>query len=434
MRWRGLSLLVLLDAQLRGAAYDADSSLPSLAELKVTGQLPNRKLLQVPFDPPFEADSARDHFHYSCYLDNAMEFFRLDVAGRPPSVLSKLTRDGIALASRSNLTHAQLEPGEETIFSIGVTSESTVIYTLVVHRRAGTSTELLGLRSLTGDFTAPYHSGELQEHFEVSQSFYHDHFVVEYDFADGGQNVSCNVLKSETIGDNAPTKGMMSRHPHKYLPSLEQLHAVRIKSVYNLHSAGAGPTAQCMIPIDTWRQITVALHITAADQLDHRQIRIIVTRKGCGRDQFYYQGACVMHCPTYHYTQRFNWRCAHCNRQCEFCEHWHKCTKCQRNTTMHEYVKQDDGSCKAIRVHAYKVYYKLFQYLAMSCAALLACYCLACITCLARRVCCEEDDMSKAPAEERVPLTGRTRNHSKMERKVASVGVGGHVHHAAPAE
>lgn len=99
----------------------------------------------------------------------------------------------------------------------------------------------------------------------------------------------------------------------------------------------------------------VGIHIKAADGVSRRSISIVVTRKGCDPATFYHKGTCHDHCPTYHYEQRFNWRCRACNRHCEFCEHWHHCVRCQRNTTVYKYVQRDDGTCQQRRVHAYRV-------------------------------------------------------------------------------
>mmetsp|Transcript_58132 Transcript_58132/g.156236 ORF Transcript_58132/g.156236 Transcript_58132/m.156236 type:complete len:470 (+) Transcript_58132:151-1560(+) len=360
---------------------------PRLDVFEVFGLLPSNKQLQVPFDPPFNTKDI-DLQDFVCKLDHSMEYFSVIINARSPGVLSKLDLDGKPVLSRANLTRSRLAAGARMVFDIGVTDQTTRRFTLVVERRKGSSLELLGLRPVTAighNFTAPFRSGELQDHFEAEQSFYEDTFVLEYDFADGGQEIQCRIDHHETIGPDAPTRGQMALHPYRYVTSLEQLGRLREEPFFNLNSPGAGPTCRCKLPIDTWRRIDVGLHIRAADQVSHRDIRITLTRKGCAPDTFYHQGACLEHCPTFFYPQSFNWRCGKCNRHCEFCEHWHHCLRCERNTTMYTYELRGEGTCEQVRVHAYKVYYELARYLAAGCVALVALYAFVCAACVCRR-------------------------------------------------
>jgi len=333
--------------------------------------------------------------------------------------------------SWSNLSHVWLDAGAQTVFKVEVTDGATRRFTLTVDRRVGTSLELLGLRPLTAEgerFTVPYRPGELQEKFTANQSFYEDFFVVEYDFADGGQDVQCLADARETIGDNIPRTGQIGVHPHKFVPALETLEHVDVEKVYNLHSPGAGPTARCSVPIDTWRRVTVGIHIRAADKVTKRIIRLVITRYGCPQGQFYHQGACVDHCPTYFYPQEFNWRCGRCNKHCEFCTHWHHCQQCQRNTTMYRYTLQDNGTCLQGRTHPYRVYYDGARYLAMICAALVALYGLVGMCYLCRQAAaskdCAKGDCGGGPCdlEEREPLTG---GPSRRDRQYIAIGAGG---------
>jgi len=425
--WLVFLVLCLPGGLLEGAQ-------PTLWHLEVFGLLPSNKKLQVPFFPPFDErnPSLSD---YVCKLDHSMEYFTLKIDARAPGVISALSRDGKEILSRQNLTRARLAAGARTVFEVEVTDGESRRFTLVVERRKGTSLELLGLRPLSAvgqNFSVPYHPGELQDEFEAAQSFYEDKFVVEYDFADGGQDIECRVDGRKAIGDNAPSEGDVALHPYRYVPSFEQLESLELDSVFNLNSPGAGPTARCSVPIDTWRQIEVGVHIHAADKVSRRDVRLIVTRKGCARNTFYHEGACLKHCPTFHYPQEFNWRCGKCARNCEFCEHWHHCYRCRRNTTMYRYELMGDGTCQQIRVHAYRVYYDLACYLGLSCALLISIYCLVCVFCLCRRAFRSggagggggDGARGAALPEEREPLTGRARRLMGKRGEV-TVGVGG---------
>lgn len=433
---RGLRLTALsqLLLSLAPLALSGTGGEPRLAEFRVIGLLPSGKQLLVPFDPPFE-DAGVEVKDYICKVDHAMEFYKLVVKPEVPAVMSELLQDGQPVLSRGNLTHARLERGAQTVFTVSVTDGGTSRFTLVVQRRVGTSLELLGLRPLTAEgdrFTVPYREGELQEKFSANQSFYEDFFVVEYDFADGGQDVQCRTDAEETIGGNVPRPGQMGVHPHTYIPALEELNHVSVEKVYNLHSPGAGPTARCSVPIDTWRRITVGIHIRAADKVTRRTIRLVITRNGCAQGQFYHQGACVKHCPTYFYTQEFNWRCGKCNEHCEFCEHWHHCKKCRRNTTMYRYHLQDNGTCSQGRTHPYRVYYDAARYLALACTGLIALFAAVATCYLCRRACSRERRKGgvdrggeSEDIEERVPLTGGRDMPLRGTRGYLTVGAGG---------
>lgn len=400
---------------------------PKLQTLKVFGLLPSNKQLQVPFDPTFKGWRSTDQ-DFLCKLDHAMQYFTVEVDARAPGVLSKLDVDGEPILSRDNLTHVRLAPNGRMVFDIEVTDTTTRRFTLVVQRRGGASLELLGLRPVSVEgqrFDVPFHPSEVQPKFEAVQVFHEDLFVVEYDFADGGQDIQCRIDSQKTIGSDAPSEGQMAMHPHRYVPSLEQLQHLRTHQFYDTHSPGAGPTCRCMVPIDTWRQIEVGLYIRSANGNAHRHMRIRVTRKGCAANTFYHEGACITYCPTFFYPETFNWRCGKCNRHCEFCEHWHHCVRCQRNTTMYSYVIREDGTCTPVRIHAYKVYYDLALYLAVACGVLVALYALVCILCLCRKLVRGEPGVrgtrgESAEPEERRPLTWRYDDHDRP-----TVGAGG---------
>jgi len=386
------------------AAAVPEEEIPLLQRFSIRGTLLSNLRMAVPFDPPFEPSDHGLHRNFQCYLDFAMGWFTLTVDAKAPSVLSKVNLDGEPVPTRDNLSSVEIAPGERLVYSIGVTWMRTVYYTLIVVRRRGSSTELLGLRPITSRLQVPFQPGELQAKFELEQAFYEDLFDVEYDFADGGQNITCHVESGETIGGDAPSRDDIAESPNKYLPSLEQLHRVAVKREYNPHSPGAGPTDRCIVPIDTWRRIFVGLHIESADQRSKRTIQLVVSRKGCTRGKFYDDGRCSPYCPSYHYEQRFNWCCGRCPTNCEFCEHWHYCYRCHPDTVTQKYMLNGNGSCTVTRIHRYRVYYDFFFYLSTSCAALVSLYCLVCTFMLVRRIYQEELSDDEEEAE---PLTSR---------------------------
>lgn len=392
----------------------AAQDFPMLSRFTVKGTLFSNVKMDVPFDPPFKPGRADVGYNFRCQLDFAMRHFTLTVDSRPPSVLSKIARDGSPVPSRVNLTNIELLPGQQTDFEIGVTNKSTVIYTLIVIRRHGSSLELLGLRPMTANLTIPFHPGELQGLFQMQQSLHEDYFVVDYDFADGGQNITCSLEKRETFGSGKPSDDSLAEHEFKYKPSLEELNGVEVRRQYNPNSPGAGPTDSCRVPIDTWREIRVGLHITSADRASKRVLHMVVKRKGCEAGSFFYQGRCKEYCPSRHYEQRFNWRCGECNTYCQFCEHWHHCLLCQRNSSLQRFVNGEDGTCRALRVHPYRVYYEIFYYLAVACSALSALYCTLLGIWMCKRLCSSEqqkEELGEEDLEEVQPLTDRGRWH-----------------------
>lgn len=354
------------------------------------------------------------HENYQCWLDFAMDRFTLDVDSRAPAILSRVTRNGQAVRKRSSLLAMHLGPGEKTVFSVGVMDQVTRTYTLIVQRRLGISLELLGLRPLTGSLGVPYRPGELQDLFEVNQSLYEDFFEVEYVKADGGQSVECHVdqNRTKTLGEGAPSAGDLAIHPLRYLPSLEQLNSFSATEKYDKER---GAVARCRVPVDTWRRLSMVLEITSADGKATRRLRLVVTRMGCPPGRFYYEGKCQQWCPAFHYEQRFNWRCGRCNQRCEFCDHWARCERCQRNQQSLHYRLKDDGSCEAVRVHAYRVYYDLARYLAASCAALLGIYAIVGISWACYRGCCrsseEVEDELTLDSSQRGPTGARKGRH-----------------------
>lgn len=376
------------------------STHPTLDDLTVTGTLPSNERRFVPFVPPFVADVDSDILNYKCLLDHAMDRFELGVDPRPPAILSKLTRDGIQVPDRANLTEILLRPGEKTIFSIDVTGMHTTPYTLIVERRTGKSTELMQLRPLTGNFTRPFHAGELQDRFDATQAFHQDFFRVEFVKADGGQTIECLIEEAATVGENSPSHAQVYYHPHAYIPSLEQQHHL---SVHEQYARDTGATAHCNVPIDTWRRITVGLAIVSATRRERREIRLVVTRHGCSPGSFYHRGSCLPYCPTFFYTQRFNWRCGACGIDCEFCDNWMHCNKCRRSSAMISYVKDGNGTCVAVRVHPYRIYYDIARYLGLSCVVLISCYAFACVFWVTRQTCWGEidDEEGSTSARER---------------------------------
>eukprot|EP00927_Polykrikos_kofoidii_P077429 TRINITY_DN74366_c0_g1_i1.p1 TRINITY_DN74366_c0_g1~~TRINITY_DN74366_c0_g1_i1.p1 ORF type:complete len:539 (+),score=71.44 TRINITY_DN74366_c0_g1_i1:65-1618(+) len=345
---------------------------PILSVFAVTGIFPSRRTLTVPFEPLFRRRLRKDN-NYRCWLEYAMDRFSLSVDTRAPAIVSRLTRDGKAVRSRSSLSTIHLGPGEKTIFSVDVTDRVTMTYTLIVERRLGSSLELQVLRPLTGSLGVPYNPGELQGLFHVDQSIGEDFVEIEYVKADGGQHVSCHVDSAETIGDDAPTTGDLATHPNLFSPSLEQLNNYSVTEEY---TAEHGAVARCRGPVDTWRRVAIVLEIASADGKANRRVRLLVTRKGCARDTFYFQGRCREWCPPTYYEQHFNWRCGSCNTRCQFCDHWARCTRCIPDERPLRYRMTDDGTCEAVRVHAYRMYYDLSRYLAMGCGALLSLYVL----------------------------------------------------------
>jgi len=369
---------------------------PVLSVFSVTGRLPSNIYRQLIFVPKFISTDPSTHVNYHCMVDFQMEEFTVDVEAQSPAILSKVTRSGIPVPSRLKLRKIHLEPGQKTIFSVDVTDRSTRSYTLVIERRTGRSTELLALRPVTGNFTVPYHAGELQESFDATQAFYENYFEFEYVKADGGQSAVCNVEKSETIGNNVPTASELYMHPTDYIPSFEQLHNMSSKEIYD---PAEGQMVKCIIPIDTWRRVTVGVHIVSADKSSQRHVRIHISRKGCPAHTFYYAGRCMDYCPTRYYRQDYNWRCGACERFCEFCSNWDKCDKCFRDTDLLKYEMLDNGQCFEHRVHNYKVYYDMARYLAVSCGVLLVCYCCGCLF-WAARCCCGSPDEEEGSARE----------------------------------
>lgn len=150
-----------------------------------------------------------------------------------------------------------------------------------------------------------------------------------------------------------------------------------------------GAVVECRLAVDTWREVTVGIVVTSADGESHREIELIVKRKGCARNTYFSEGRCIEFCPTFFYNQDFNWRCGKCNKDCEFCKGWNRCDRCRRDTALRSYMKspKNDGSCVAQRIHEYKVYYDLARYFAIACASLMALYTCGCIIWAGKHVC-----------------------------------------------
>eukprot|EP00747_Dinoflagellata_sp_TGD_P206312 gnl/TRDRNA2_/TRDRNA2_80033_c0_seq2.p1 gnl/TRDRNA2_/TRDRNA2_80033_c0~~gnl/TRDRNA2_/TRDRNA2_80033_c0_seq2.p1 ORF type:complete len:435 (-),score=45.09 gnl/TRDRNA2_/TRDRNA2_80033_c0_seq2:60-1364(-) len=411
-------LLLLPVAVSADHASDAGADIddhPVLSEFSVVGVFPSNEHRVLPFTPTFEATNPGDHLNYRCTLDFTMEVFTLFVDSQPPAILSKITQGGRAIMSRENLTRIRLAPGEKTIFEVGVTDKSTRLYTLIIQRRSGSTTELRSFTPITGNLTRPYHAGELQEHFQINQAFYEDFFEYEFVKADSGQNITFRIEDAITIGDEAPSTDDVYYHPHTYIPALELLNKMHVADSYDVDR---GPTVHCKLPIDTWRKVTTVLRITSADKSSNRELRLIITRRGCPRGKYYHDGRCLGFCPTYYYAQKFNWRCGTCNTNCEFCQNWHKCEKCRRETRLYKYHLQDDGTCLEYRAHNYKVYYEVARYLAASCAVLLLVYLLLCIVWCSKRICCgsarEDDEDEEKAANAHSEYSSSKRNLLKM--------------------
>lgn len=380
--------LILCVVQVALAQEDAASILPDkpyLAEFRVTGTLSTNVVRNLPFRPHFKATAAGMHFNHHCYLDYEMETFTLHVDSQFPAILSSITRDGVAVPSRDNLTDVHLTDGEKAIFEVLVTDRTSRAYTLIVERRRGKSLELLGFTPLTAELREPFHAGELQERFDVTQSFYEDFFEVETIKADGGQQITCAVTADETTSDNKPSRAELYHHPNWYVPAIER----EKPNIEESYDNSKGNVVKCRLPIDTWRKLTVTFTIRSANKQFHRDLRLIVDRKGCATNTFFHEGRCLDFCPTGFYKQRFNWRCGTCKENCEFCTNWNSCNRCRGDTTLIKYQLQEDGSCTAVRIHKYRIYYDLFRYFAVACAALLTLYLLLCVIWASRRLCCD---------------------------------------------
>lgn len=381
---------------------------PVLSELMVRGKLPDGVVRRMPFHPRFEPTEPGHRRDFKCDLDYQMGSFTLSVEPQPPAILSQILRDGHEVKSRLDLVNIALFPGEKTIFSLGVTDQSTRGYTLIVRRRVGTSEKLLALQAVTGNMSVPFHPGELQEWLVVEQAFYEDLFKVEYVKGDAGQEIGCSVASRRTTSSSGPTQQHLLDSPEDYMPALEQLTPLETRSRYD---PLRGIVATCIVPIDTWRELTVQLRIRTADRMSRRDVKINVSRSGCKSGHFFYKGFCSTYCPTGLYKQRFNWRCGRCNKNCAFCSSWNKCDRCHRNTDLEEYQPWHNGACLEKRIHHYRVYFDLALKIGASCAALLSCYltCLVCVVvgkCVFRKDGKEYDFDRDDPFRARVPGTG----------------------------
>lgn len=389
-----MSLIVLLPV--------AKSQVPELATFAVEGHLKDGGKQRVPFEPAFPA---ANRFDYKCYLDNIMKKFDLKVDPQEYAVLSALEEDGEEVSSRSQLLGISVEEGAEKIFSITLSSthsQNVSKYTLQVLRRLGFSTSLENLGFATGHLKETFHPQSEIDVYHALQDVKEDFAEVQCLKQDGGQEVWCTVQHMETLGDGKPSSAEFTLFPELYSPSLETRH-----SLETYYSGERARTVNCRVPIDTWREVIIGVNITSADKTRHRHLQLIVRRDGCRDDSFFYAGRCILHCPVFHYEQRFNWRCGACGHNCEFCVHFAKCRRCRLDTALKRY-ELNGGSCKTIHVHPNKVYFFASCYLGAACAALAGIYLTFALWSATSRS--AEKDI-EGTEDEQMPLTTRQFPH-----------------------
>ena len=344
---------------------EADSELPKLATFAVEGYLPNGETEVVPFDPPFPS---ADRFDYKCYLDNVMKSFALKVDPEKFAILSKLLEDGKEVTRRSELQDISAAEGGEKIFAISLSSthsENVSKYTLQVLHRLGFSTSLEDLRFETGHFKEAFHMQSEIQAYHANQDIKEDFAEIRCVKMDGGQEIDCAVEDAETRGKGRPSKAEMTLFPHRYSPSLEMMNSLEMKKIRSGPVGTRARVVSCRIAIDTWRKVTLGVNITSADKTRHRHLQIVISRDGCHNESFFYDGRCLLHCPIFHYEQRFNWRCGQCGRNCEFCTHFATCKRCRLDAPLKKFQLQD-GICEGVRVHPNKVYFFAAWYLGNS--------------------------------------------------------------------
>ena len=333
--------------------------LPKLATFAVEGHLSDGRTESVPFDPPFPT---ANRFDYKCYLDNIMNSFALKVDPEKFAILSRLLEDGKEVTTRSQLHHISIDEGAEKIFAVSLSSthsQNVSKYTLQVLHRLGFSTSLEDLSFLTGHLKEAFHvQSEIQAYHAV-QDVKEDFAEIQCVKEDGGQEITCAIEDAETRGDGRPSKAELTLFPHQYSPSLEKMHSLE---TWSRSTDRRARIQNCRIPIDTWRKVTVGLNITSADKTRHRHLQIIIDRDGCQNQSFFHDGRCILHCPIFHYEQRFNWRCGDCGSNCEFCAHFARCKRCRLDVPLKKYELQD-GICEVVRVHPNKIYFFAAWYL-----------------------------------------------------------------------
>eukprot|EP00434_Breviolum_minutum_P040269 symbB.v1.2.035778.t1/scaffold4900.1/size33223/1 len=344
--------------------------LPKLATFAVEGHLSDGRTESVPFDPPFPT---ANRFDYKCYLDNIMNSFALKVDPEKFAILSRLLEDGKEVTTRSQLHHISIDEGAEKIFAVSLSSthsQNVSKYTLQVLHRLGFSTSLEDLSFMTGHLKEAFHvQSEIQAYHAV-QDVKEDFAEIQCVKEDGGQEITCAIEDAETRGDGRPSKAELTLFPHQYSPSLEKMHSLE---TWSRSTDRRARIQNCRIPIDTWRKVTVGLNITSADKTRHRHLQIIIDRDGCQNQSFFHDGRCILHCPIFHYEQRFNWRCGDCGSNCEFCAHFARCKRCRLDVPLKKYELQD-GICEVVRVHPNKIYFFAAWYLGSACAVLCGLY------------------------------------------------------------
>ncbi|CAE7743912.1 NCL2 [Symbiodinium microadriaticum] len=329
---RLITLLTQLTACMPfGVASPTNESVPAprLAGFAVTGYLPSGESRQMVLDPPFPA---ADRFDFKCYLDNAMAEFDLLLQPELYAVLSELFEDGSEVTSHSHLSRVAVAEGQEKVFSISLSSmhsREVSQYTLRVNRRLGFSTELENLDLKTGRIQERFHQQTTNTVYHASQNFTEDFAHVECTKLDSGQNISCEIDAGETFGASNPSDADLLLFPERYTPALEKSFGMSVTSTDRV--------VGCTAPVDSWRQVTINISIASADRTQTKHLRLIIKRDGCKDGTFFHNGRCARHCPTFFYQQEFNRRCGACGSNCELCEHYAKCTRCQLDTRWRTY-------------------------------------------------------------------------------------------------
>ena len=328
---------------------------PRLAGFAVTGYLPSGESRQMVLDPPFPA---ADRFDFKCYLDNAMAEFDLLVQPELYAVLSELFEDGSEVTSHSHLSKIAVAEGQQKVFSISLSSmhsRKVSKYTLRVKRRLGFSTDLENLDLKTGRIQERFHQQTAITVYHASQNFTEDFAHVECTKLDSGQNISCEIEAGETYGSSNPSDADLLLFPERYTPSLEKSFGMAVASTDRV--------VGCTAPVDSWRQVTINISIASADRTQTKHLRLIIQRDGCKDGTFFHNGRCARHCPTFFYQQEFNRRCGACGNNCELCEHYAKCTRCQLDTRWRTYKLAEGGDCTAVPIHINRIYYFATWYL-----------------------------------------------------------------------
>mmetsp|Transcript_10806 Transcript_10806/g.25878 ORF Transcript_10806/g.25878 Transcript_10806/m.25878 type:complete len:403 (-) Transcript_10806:22-1230(-) len=337
-------------------------------------------VLSPPFQGGLDQDAYRERtnvFFYEALLDFDVEEFCVTIEARVPAIISHLEQDGESIKPVEFLDSVRLGVGEQTVFQIDVYDLDTTRYQLKVMRSDGRSVGLREFEFLTGSLV-DRNATDGSSTYDAEQAFPEDWAEIEWVKKDRGQKVTCELVDVKTVGPTPPTDLELKNKPEWFVPALEGMNKMIVSEG---HHKARGVVGKCSVPLDTWREALVGLHIQSADSRNRRVILVNITRGGCRPLRFYYHGKCQRRCPTFFFEQDYNWRCGECANHCAECpQGWKSCAKCRDNTTevMYTPSPEDPGTCVTHRIPQHGVGYSLVWYFCFTVAVCGLVYCGVC--------------------------------------------------------